>query len=88
MPTPTEHLGKCVVVEFLKSMPPYNVGETAGFSEVEAERLLHLPGGVVKLRPDIKGKWPTRSPGQDMPAFSMQQFAGVMRGVVEEATKR
>lgn len=76
---------KIVVLEFLKpGIPPYNPGETAGFPELDAERLLRIPGGFVKARPDIVPRVATRSPGLDPPSFSIQQLAGVIRQASEE----
>jgi hypothetical protein len=73
---------KCLVVEFVKQAPPYNTGETAGFSEEDAQRL--FKNGLVRMRPDIEGKFAGRSPGLDLPNFSMQQLAGIVRAAADD----
>jgi len=40
------------LVEFIKSCPPYNPGETAGFDDTEAERLVSR--GTARFR-DARG---------------------------------
>jgi hypothetical protein len=47
------------VIRFLKSVPPYNSGDTAGFSDTEAAQYLAMPG--VAEDPGIPYKGPSRS---------------------------
>jgi hypothetical protein len=51
------------VIRFLKSVPPYNGGETAAFTNAQAAHYLSLPG--VAEDPNIKYKGPVRSPELD-----------------------
>jgi hypothetical protein len=51
------------VIRFLKSVPPYNSGETAAFTDIQAAHYLSLHG--IAEDPHIKYKGPQRSPELD-----------------------
>jgi hypothetical protein len=61
------------VIEYLKQLAPYNVGETAGVSDEDADKL--VKNGIAKLRPDIVPHIAPRSPEQDPPPRLAQAIA-------------
>lgn len=53
------------VIRFLRGYPPYNTGETAGFEDGEAARIVAT--GAAAMAKDIAATVPERSPDLDPP---------------------
>lgn len=68
------------VVRFLRQLTPYNIGETAGFSDIDADNFV---SGKIAEHTDIKPHIAQRSGDLDPPQMNVRDFQDAMASVVE-----
>lgn len=69
-----------MLVQFTRKVPPYNIGETAGFPTLEADRLIRLgAAALVKESPAAPAPSPVQGhayPDRSMPQASANRQMG------------